>query len=535
MNRMSNDTGLKKIRDPDSRFKNMLSNAVDWIWRTDPEWRIAAYSGLFNKIMLFKREDVIGKSIFEFMDPEHRQKYRYLLHAAAEKKQSIRDIDVWFISGIGRSVCMRINAIPLAGQGNKIAGYQGIGIDVTDRRRYQDELENSNYISRVMTTHSSDCIIFETDGLISYANERALEALGFQATELVGEKTETVIPPETLQASTTHTLEAGQTHDRLDTTLQSADDEILHVKIAVCSLYLNGGTRAKLVIFRDVTDDWALEEELEKSMRDLEIAKSMEEKNSAQLVEVVHELDLAKKKAEEASRFKSEFLSMVSHELKTPLAVMHGGISLCLDGLAGELTEVQTQVLTDTLVNNERLTRLITDLLDVSKIEAGKINIRRTEFDLTDLIQQIKTQFSSMAGEKDIHLELNTPQGPLKVNADKDKIIQIFSNLLSNAIRFTGSGGRIRISAASDEEPGYIRCSVEDNGIGIAEKNLDKLFSKFEQCGKRKEDSSGYQGTGLGLFIVKALVEKHGGRIWVESKLEQGSKFHFTFNKTSGE
>lgn len=233
------------------------------------------------------------------------------------------------------------------------------------------------------------------------------------------------------------------------------------------------------------------------------------------------------KKLEELDRLKSDFLSTVSHELRTPLAIMREGISLCLDGVAGEITEAQKDLLTDTLENNERLTRLITDLLDISKIEAGKVKLWKSSVDLRELVEKIAHSFENQAAEKKIRLKMVLPEEPLKIYADGDKITQIFNNLVSNAIRYTEADGEITILVEEGEDE--VNCSVSDTGIGIAEENIPKLFSKFEQFGR--VEGPGYKGTGLGLAIVKGLVEKHEGRVGVESKLGKGTTFWFTLKK----
>lgn len=229
----------------------------------------------------------------------------------------------------------------------------------------------------------------------------------------------------------------------------------------------------------------------------------------------------------ELDKMKSEFLSMVSHELRTPLAVMKGGVSLCLDGVAGELNELQAELLGDTLQNIDQLTRLIGDLLDMSKIEAGKIVLRRETIDLAALAQKAQQAFVPSAQEKGVELALALSAQNLPVYADRDKVTQIFNNLISNAIRYTPQGGRVTVGVDIQED-NYL-AFVSDTGAGISEKNMKKLFSKFVQFGR--VEGPGYKGTGLGLTIAKGLVEKHGGRIWAHSKEGEGSTFYFTLRR----
>lgn len=233
------------------------------------------------------------------------------------------------------------------------------------------------------------------------------------------------------------------------------------------------------------------------------------------------------KRLQELDKLKSDFLSTVSHELRTPIAVMRGGVSLILDGVAGEVNEAQKDLLGDTLENIDRLTRLITDLLDVSKIEAGKVTLRKRSVNLCKLVQKIQQGFTPQAEKQSVKIDVDAPDDEIKAFVDDDKITQIFNNLVSNAIRFTKEAGSVTIGVKDGGE--FIECRVTDTGIGIAEKDVHKLFNKFQQIGRVEGD--GYKGTGLGLVISKGLVEKHGGKIWVESILGEGTTFHFTLKK----
>jgi CheY-like chemotaxis protein/anti-sigma regulatory factor (Ser/Thr protein kinase) len=172
--------------------------------------------------------------------------------------------------------------------------------------------------------------------------------------------------------------------------------------------------------------------------------------------------------------------------------------------------------------------RLVTDLLDLSRIEAGKMKLRRTVLNLCEVGKKARHEYLPIAEEKGIELNIRLPDAPVLLYADGDKITQIFGNLLSNAIRFTESGGRITIQVEEDDD--FVRCAVSDTGIGIAEEHIPKLFAKFAQVGRT--DGPGYKGTGLGLAIVKGLVERHGGSISVDSVPGKGSTFMFTLKKT---
>ena len=228
----------------------------------------------------------------------------------------------------------------------------------------------------------------------------------------------------------------------------------------------------------------------------------------------------------EVDRMKSEFISTVSHELRTPLSITKEGISLVLDKIPGKINEKQGKILTIAKNNIDRLARIINSLLDISKIEAGEVELKKERVKITNLIEQVTSSFKNKIKKKGLELKVNFPKKGIYVYVESDKIVQVFTNLLGNALKFTEKGC-IEISAKELEDE--IEFVVSDTGIGISKDDLPKAFSKFQQFGR--VDSAGEKGTGLGLSIVKGIVEMHYGKIWVESTRGKGSKFIFTLPK----
>jgi signal transduction histidine kinase len=222
---------------------------------------------------------------------------------------------------------------------------------------------------------------------------------------------------------------------------------------------------------------------------------------------------------------KSDIVSNVSHELRSTLTAIKGSVHNILDGITGALNEKQSRYLGRIKSNADRLSRLITDLLDLSKIEAGKIDLRPAYLSISALAREVAEVLRTVAAEKLISLEVVSPEGQADVWADRDKVVQILMNLVGNALKFTPSSGRVTI-VIDHPDAEWVRCSVADSGPGIPANEAAKIFDKFyqvEQANKQKA-----KGTGLGLAISKALVEMHGGRIWIESQIDEGSCFSFT-------
>ena len=228
--------------------------------------------------------------------------------------------------------------------------------------------------------------------------------------------------------------------------------------------------------------------------------------------------------AEELNKIKSEFISVVSHELRTPLAIIEQLVMLVHDQTVGAVNDKQKEALKRAKDNIDRLKNLVDDLLDISRIENERFKLRSYLVNLNDLIKDSAAFFKKMAQEKGVSLNYYLPEKQINLFIDAERANQILSNLIDNAIKFTEQGGRIKIEVKTLENK--IRVGVIDTGIGIAKSDIPRLFNKFEQVSKIA--GAERKGMGLGLFIVKELVEKHGGQVWVESKLGVGSKFYFT-------
>jgi signal transduction histidine kinase/predicted hydrocarbon binding protein/uncharacterized protein (DUF2267 family) len=237
------------------------------------------------------------------------------------------------------------------------------------------------------------------------------------------------------------------------------------------------------------------------------------------------ELELANERLREMDRLKSKFLSHVSHELRTPLTSIKGLTENALGGLAGPLNDKLHGYLDRVGVNTDRLIRMISDLLEQTRIEAGKLELQPSEVDLGKCADEVAEQLRPLALAKRQKLELVSPSSPLNVWADEDRLIQILTNLVHNAIKFTPEEGEIAVCITS-ERPNFAEVRIRDTGEGIHPDALPKIFDPFFRIGQ--EQRRGPKGLGLGLSIVKNLVELHGGTITVQSELGKGSEFHVT-------
>jgi len=248
-----------------------------------------------------------------------------------------------------------------------------------------------------------------------------------------------------------------------------------------------------------------------------------------ELGSLARELNKMSRRLQEIDQMKSDFLASVTHELRSPLTSLTAYIELFLKGGAGELSEKAKKFLTIMERSNSRLSRFIDDLLDMAKIERGKMEIRKETMEILPIVSETVEFVKPEANRKSIEIEMEIPEKLPLVFVDGERTRQIITNLLSNSIKFSEERGKVSIKI--QEEKDYLQFSISDTGIGISPEDIGRIFDKFEQVKEVRERIKGPKGTGLGLTIAKSLVEAQGGKIWVESEVGKGSTFYFTLPK----
>ena len=256
------------------------------------------------------------------------------------------------------------------------------------------------------------------------------------------------------------------------------------------------GSEGALVFFRDITERKQVEEAILK----------------------------AKLVSDNANRSKSEFLANTSHELKTPLSSIIGFSDLLLEGDMVELSDKQRKYVSTINKNGHLLHNLINNILDISQIEFGEMELNCQRFDLANAIQDIYSMMSILSNKKEITITMDIALKQTEIVADSIKIKEILYNLNDNALKFTPKGGTITINAMQRDK--YVQMSVGDTGIGISMQNIERIFDPFYQADG--SSTRKYRGTGLCLAIIKKFVKMHGGNIWVKSEVGKGSTFFFT-------
>ena len=291
-----------------------------------------------------------------------------------------------------------------------------------------------------------------------------------------------------------------------------------------------------LMLFLGMVGSFTMAKHLTQPMKRL--GQALEKMGKGRLDQKVHihskdELgDLAKLfnetviKLKELEEMKEDFVSSVTHELRSPLGAITTCINMMMEKPEKELINRGIANLSRMKKDAYRLNRFIDNLLDVAKIERGRINLHKNSIKISQIVEEIYDSLFPLTKAKEINIKIEIDSLLPRILVDSEKIKQVVSNLISNAIKFTPQGGKIVLKATNNGE--YIKISVSDTGIGISKNDISRIFNKFEQVTSAREKATGVKGTGLGLAIAKGIVEAHGGKIWVESELGKGSTFNFT-------
>jgi PAS domain S-box-containing protein len=359
---------------------------------------------------------------------------------------------------------------------------------VTARTR---ELASMTRQSELLLNSVGDGIYgVDSHGVITFVNPSAANALGYRAEELIGKHAHDHFhapqpdgtPYDYQQCYIAEAIAKGLTTNGEDDSYLGADGRPIPVEVTSSPLHSDTSRPGAVIVFRDVTQ------------------------------------------RREVERMKKEFVSVVSHELRTPLTAIRGSLGLLAGDRLGELSPQARRMVRIALDSSERLGRLVTDILDIDRMESGSMPMDFRDHRVAELIETAVSQLRPIAAEAGVRLTIEETTGG--VNADADRVVQTLVNLIGNAIKFSPPGGVVHIGAGHAGAPGMITFTVADQGRGIPQDKLQRVFERFEQVDSSDDREMG--GSGLGLSISRSIIERHGGRIWAESPAGGGAIFRFT-------
>ena len=386
--------------------------------------------------------------------------------------------------------------------------YFAVRKDVNERRRAEGRLQESeDRHRRLFSNNPFPTWVYDRETLRFLAvNSAAVRNYGYSADEFLAMTVKDIRPAEDVPALLDSMKRAEGVEHSSDWKHLRKDGSLIDVEIT--SYPLNFASfSAEVVVAVDVSQKKRDEEQKRKFI--------------ASLASANQQLEIRNREVELATKLKSKFLASMSHELRTPLNAIVGFSGLLDDGTAGQLNEKQKRFIAHIKNGAHHLLQLINDILDLSKVEAGQLEIRCEEFQVKDALPEVLSTIRPLAIAKNIQVTHEIPVAR-PVYADRVRFKQILYNLLSNAVKFTPKGGEVSIHCA--EEDGQICVSVTDTGIGVRPEDQQVIFEEFRQV----DGEGAHEGTGLGLAITKRLVEQQGGQIWVESEFGKGARFSFT-------
>lgn len=461
-----------------------------------------------------------------FYAPEWRPTIHDLFSACA-RDGTPYDAELEIISARGRRLWVRAIAEAIRDESGRIVRVQGAFQDINDRKLAELALAESEVRYRTLfESMTAGFVLFEAVqdahgaavDLVVLAGNRQFEATtGLDARMISGQRLTRVLPGIENDAA-----DWIGTYGRVALTGQPVQFE-QHSELLDRDFLLSAfqsGERRCAVTFVDISDRKRAERAVLELHTELQRhALQLEQR----VAERTAELQAAKARAESADRAKSAFLATMSHELRTPLNSIIGFTDLLLQRIPGPLTAEQEKQMVIVQQSSKHLLALITDVLDLAKIEAGELRLERKPFDLRVTIERVGDAFGPEALQRGLQFTLELEPSDTRVVGDERRVEQVLNNLLSNALKFTPSGS---IAVSTRRIDGLLTVSVADTGIGIKPVDMDRLFRRFSQM--ETGLATPREGAGLGLAISRHLVEAMGGRIWVESEWGTGSRFRFT-------
>ncbi|HEX7150702.1 MAG TPA: response regulator [Thermoanaerobaculia bacterium] len=484
-----------KLKESEDRFTLASRATSDVIW----DWNIVANtlelsSSLITRYGYPQAGKMDMNFWYEAMHPEDRERVGASLHRALDSGEDrwsddyrFRRYDGSYAWVFDRGTILREHGKPLR--------MIGAILDMTERVEAELEVSRLSRQNEMILQSAADGIFgIDINGETIFVNESAAAMLGFTTDEmkrgrmhqLVHHSHEDGSPYAWNDCPAYHAVQRGVETSTASDTFWRRDGTAVAVEYSSRPMYDDLGELVGAVVtFRDVSERRAIE------------------------------------------KMKDEFVSIVSHELRTPLTSIRGALGLLAGGRLGELPEKAHRMLDIAVSNTDRLVRLINDILDIERMESGKITLSRQICDTRELLEQVADVMRPMAERAQIHLEVDACD--VTLYADSDRLVQTLTNLVSNAVKFSGAGTTITLSAHAEAE--LVTFDVADEGRGIPSEKLDAIFERFQQVDA--SDSREKGGSGLGLAICRSIVRQHGGEIWAESEMGHGSRFRFTVPRIS--
>ena len=498
----------RKLNYSEERFRIALKNSPIVVFNQDTELR---YTWIYNPALGFDASQVVGKFESDLFLPEDAKKIAALKWEVLRTGMGTREE---VVIGYNEDIkCYDLSVDPLRNADGEIVGVTCAALDITPRKKAEQALEESQrFIQKIADATPNLLYIYDLEEKRNvYSNREVAKILGYtpeQILEMGAGLVPNLVHPDDLTRVLKHQERFATAKDgeivESEYRMKNASGEWrwLYSWDTVFARTAEGTPKQILGAASDMTALKQAEEALRQNNEILAATNA----------------ELAR-----ATRLKNEFLASMSHELRTPLNAILGMSEGLLEELCGTLTERQRKAISTIEKSGKHLLELINEILDLAKIEAGKLQLHIAPVGVTSLVESSLTFVKQHAYQKNIKISTRIPEGLPEIEVDDRRMRQVLINLLSNAIKFTWEGGSVTVEVEMDAEEQIVRFSVSDTGIGIAPENMGKLFQPFVQIDSSL--SRLYEGTGLGLALVRRIVELHEGGVSFESEVGKGSRF----------
>jgi PAS domain S-box-containing protein len=519
----------------EKRYKDLWETAPVAYHTLDTNGIITRVNQTEAKMLGYTPGKMIGKSIFEFILPEQQAEARKRFQLKLAGQQLPEAKDRVYLKKDGSKIFVSIDDVLERDSKGKVIGIRTTMVDITKRVQAEQELNRAKRHFQTLFNAMVDPVtIVDNKGVFMEVTDMVEEITGFKKEELLGRNFLQIgiVTPESKAIMAENLAKRTKRIDVVpyEVEVLTKNGRKLPYEVNAARItYM--GKPADMVVFRDITERVRAEEELKKAHDQLEIRVKERTANLRIANKTLQREIVERKRAEEiaksASRAKSDFLTNMSHELRTPLNAITGFSQMLQEQYFGKLNEEQAEYVTYILESGEHLLSLINDILDLSKIEAGKMALHLSRVNIKELLENSLIMIKEKCLKHGISLDLRISEDVegLEITADERRVKQIMFNLLANAAKFTPDRGTIAVEA--EQEGKEFIVSVSDTGIGIAPEHLEEIFEEFHQINGGLMGK--IPGAGLGLALSKNFVEMHGGRIWAESEGKgKGSRFSFS-------
>jgi PAS domain S-box-containing protein len=488
----------------------VVDSSEDAIISRNLQGTITAWNAGAQTLFGYTSSEAIGKPIGTLLPPGRENEESDIL-ARIGRGERVEHFETVRVRKDGKHIELSVAISPIRDNRGTIVGASKIARDISERKWAENLLQQSEERHRkLFDNNPHPTWVYDQETLQFLAvNRAAIQKYGYSSEEFLAMTIKDIRPPEEVPALLKDIKELTNKSGNMGV-WKHRQKNGTDISVEITSYVMNlVGRTAVVVVAVDVTQ--RLHDEAEK--------KAIYER----LATGNRELEIRNREVERATKMKSKFLASMSHELRTPLNAIVGFSDLLAEGTPGPLNEKQGRFINHIKQGSTHLLQLINDILDLSKIEAGLLELRTEEFLVADALPEVLSTIQPLAMAKNIQMDQKV-ESKCHVKADRVRFKQVLYNLLSNAVKFTPKGGRISLEC--DDYWDFVRISVTDTGIGIGPEDQKVIFDEFRQVEGPADGT--HEGTGLGLAITKRLVEQQGGQISVESELGKGSRFTFT-------